>query len=121
MNNPAGLSRTGGNPMADPLSEPTVVPISPAVAGALNDAAPSAHEQSPTTDHNAGSKTSRDVENPWQPGVQPRDGQQPLRVRDIRVGNKDGRGLPITHIYAMQLDQYGIYHAGEVMVQFADD
>ncbi len=61
------------------------------------------------------------MENPWQPGVQPRDGQQPLRVRDIRVGNKDGRGLRITHIYATQLDEYAIYQAGEVMVQFADD
>ena len=91
--------------MAEQLSEPTVVPISPAVAEVMNqvagevDATPSAREQDPATEHNAGANTSRDVENdtaaPRQSAAPPQDGQQPLRVRDIRVGNKDGRGLPI--------------------------
>jgi hypothetical protein len=95
--------------MADPTSEPTVVPISPAVAGLMGedvpqaDVAPSAREQNLTTDHNADSKTSRDVLGnatslPFQPGAEPQEGQQPLRLRDIRVGNTDGRGLPITYI-----------------------
>jgi hypothetical protein len=117
--------------MAEQISEPTVVPISPAVAGVMSQiageagAAPAASEQHPITEHDAGAKTRRDVENepaaPRQPGSQSQDNQQPLRVRDIRVGNNDGRGLPITHIYAAQSDEYNIYQAGEVMVQFADD
>ena len=117
--------------MAEQLSEPTVVPISPAVAEVMNqvagevDATPSAREQDPATEHNAGANTSRDVENdtaaPRQSAAPPQDGQQPLRVRDIRVGNKDGRGLPITQIYATQSNEYSIYQAGELMVQFADD
>jgi hypothetical protein len=79
--------------MANPISE-IVVPISPVLSGVVNEAVS---------------------------GAQSQDGQQPLRLRDIRVGNKDGRGLLITQIYAIQSDEYGIYQAGEVMVQFADD
>jgi hypothetical protein len=117
--------------MPEQISEPTIVPISPVVARVMSqdagevDVARSARGQDPATEHNGGAKTSRDVENdtaaPRQSGSQPQDGQQPLRVSDIRVGNKDGRGLPITHIYAAQSDEYSIYQAGEVMVQFADD
>jgi hypothetical protein len=86
------------------MTEPTVVPINPAAAEAIDAAAPPAREQDLSTNH----------------GPQP-DGQHPIRLRDIRVGNTDGRGLPITHIYATQSDEYSIYQAGEVMVQFADD
>ena len=42
-------------------------------------------------------------------------------MRDIRVGSKDGRGVPITQIYAAESGKYAIYQAGEVMVHFADD
>jgi hypothetical protein len=75
--------------MANPISDTTVVPISPALAGVVNedvlckdDTAPSVREEAPITDYHA--KTNRDVENapavPWQSGAQPQDGQQPLRV-----------------------------------------
>ena len=115
--------------MAEQTSEMTVVPISPAVAGVMSQdgqeagAAPSAREQDPAIAQNDGAKTSRDENTaaPGQPGAQPQDGEQPLKLRDIRVGNRDGRGIPITYIYASQSNEYSIYQAGEVMVQFADD
>jgi hypothetical protein len=44
-----------------------------------------------------------------------------FKLKDVQVGRKDGRGLPITQIYAFQSDEYAIYQAGEVMVHFADD
>jgi hypothetical protein len=117
--------------MADPISEPTIVPISPAVAEAMNEGvqkdeeAPSARAEDPTTGQSPGSKASRDAEAaaavPRQTDAQPKDGQQPFTLRDIRVGNKDGRGVPITQIYAAESGKYAIYQAGEVMVHFADD
>jgi hypothetical protein len=58
---------------------------------------------------------------PRQADAQGQDRQQPFRLGDIRVGNKDGRGIPITQIYALQSDEYAIYQAGGVMVHFADD
>jgi hypothetical protein len=115
--------------VADPKPELTV--ISAAEAGVISesvrkgDEAPSAREQHATADQNTVSKTSRDLETgsaiSGQADTQPQDSQQRFRLRDIRVGNKDGRGLPITQIYAMQSDEYAIYQAGEVMVHFADD
>jgi hypothetical protein len=47
--------------------------------------------------------------------------QKALTLEDIRVGNVDGRGNRITLIYVAQVDEYVIYQAGEVMVQYADD
>ena len=117
--------------MADTISEPTIIPISPAVAEAMNEGvhtdeeAHSVREQDPTTGQSPGSKASRDAEAapvaPPQPDAQPKDGQQPFTLRDIRVGDKDGRGVPITQIYAVESGKYAIYQAGEVMVHFADD
>jgi hypothetical protein len=52
-----------------------------------------------------------------QPDAQPQTSQQPVRLKDIRVGNKDGRGVPVTQIYAVQSDEYAIYQAGEAMVR----
>ena len=106
-------------------SEPTVVPISPAMAGVVDEdgrrdnVTPLASQQYPAVDQNANSQTSRDGKKATRAQLQ--DGQQSRRLRDIRVGNKDGRDLPIKHIYAAQSDEYSIYQAGEVMVQFADD
>jgi hypothetical protein len=117
--------------MAEPISEPTIVPISPAVAEAMNEGvhedeeAPSAREQDPTASQDRGLKAARDAEIaaavPRQPDAQPKDGQPPFTLRDIRVGNKDRRGVPITQIYAAESGKYAIYQAGEVMVHFADD
>ena len=56
-----------------------------------------------------------------QPDAQPQASQQAVRLNDICVGNKDGRGVPITQIYPVQSDEYAIYQAGQVMVHFADD
>src|SRR3984893_4212167 len=117
--------------MADAISEPTIVPISPAVAEAMNEGvhkdgeARSARAEDPTTDQRPGSKASRDAEAapvaPRPPDAQPQDGQQPFTLRDIRVGNKDGRGISRTQIYAAESGKYAIYQAGEVMVHFADN
>ena len=98
--------------MADPIPETTVVPISAAVAGAMDegmgrddDNAPSAREQDRRGDGPAATRPNGSVEPvlavPTQPDAQPQDGQQPFRLRDIRVGNKDGRGFQITRIYAV--------------------
>jgi hypothetical protein len=117
--------------MAEPISEPTIVPISPAVAEAMNEGvhkdeeAPSAREQDQTAGQNRSLKAARDAETaaavPPQPDSQPKDGQRPFTLRDIRIGNNDGRGVPITQIYAAESGKYAIYQAGEVMVHFADD
>jgi hypothetical protein len=47
--------------------------------------------------------------------------KQAFTLRDIRVGNKDGRGVPITQIFAAESEKYAIYQASEVMVHFADN
>src|SRR5215471_4247488 len=115
--------------MPDSLSEPTIVPISPAVAEAIAEGihkdgeAPSASEQDSAADRRAGSKASQDSEPvpAVPPQVNAQDRQQPFRLGDIRVGNKDRRGIAITHIYAAQSEEYAIYQAGGVMVHFADD
>jgi hypothetical protein len=117
--------------MADPIPETTVVPISAAMAGAMNDSvhmddeAPSVREQVRRVDSPAASMPNGSAEPvlavPTQPDAQPQDGQQPFKLRDIQVGNKDGRGFQITRIYAVQSDEYAIYQAGEVMVHYADD
>ena len=75
------------------MADTTVVPITPAVAEAIDEAAPPARGP---------------------------DGHHPFRLKDVRVGNKDGRGVPVTYIYATA-DEYSIYHAGEVIIQFSDD
>ena len=94
--------------MADTIFEPTVVPISPVLAGTMNEAV--------VKDDGAPSTRGQD------PAVAVRDvGPATFTLKDIRVGNKDGRGIPITQIYAAQSEEYVIYQAGEVMVHFADD
>ena len=54
-------------------------------------------------DEEARSAVNRDAQAipavPRQPDAQPQTGQQPFTLRDIRVGSKDGRGVPITQIY----------------------
>ena len=55
------------------------------------------------------------------PGLDAERVQKALTLEDIRVGNVDGRGNRITLIYVAQVDEYAIYQAGEVMVQYADD
>jgi hypothetical protein len=89
--------------MADPISEMTVVPISAAVAGTLNDGvrpddeAPSAREQDPKGDGPATARPKGSVEPvptaPTQADALLQDGQQPIRLKDIKVGIKDGRGF----------------------------
>jgi hypothetical protein len=105
--------------MADTAPEPTVVPISPAVAEAINEGirndgeTPSAREQTLTADRGADPRLSQNSEPvraiPRQADPQGQDRPQPFRLGDIRVGNKDGRGIFITQIYAVQSDEYAIY------------
>jgi hypothetical protein len=52
---------------------------------------------------------------------QVQDTQQSFKLKNVQVGNKDGRGLPITQVYAVQSGDYAVYQAGEVMVHFADE
>jgi hypothetical protein len=99
--------------MADPIAETTVVPITAAVAGAMNEGAPtddneasSAHEQDRTGDGPAAASPKGDVEPAPavlpQPDAQKEQGPQSLTLKDVNVGNKDGRGFQITRIYAVQ-------------------
>jgi hypothetical protein len=115
--------------MPDPISETTVVPINPAVAEAMHEGVlehdqPSSAREQALTEQGADPKASQGLAAaavPLQPDIQSQPGQQLFTLADIRVGNKDGRGLPITYIYAFQPDEYAVYQAGEVMVHFADD
>jgi len=117
--------------MADPIPETTVVPISAAVAGAMNDSirphddAPSVREQDRRGDRPAASKPDGDAEPasaiPPRPDAPKEEAPQAFTLKDIKVGIKDGRGFQITRIYAVQSDEYAIYQAGEVMVHYADD
>ena len=118
--------------MADPIPETTVVPISAAVAGAMNEGAgpddakaPSACEQDGRGDGPAAARPNGGVEParavPPHPDAQKDEAPQAFTLKDIKVGIKDGRGFQITRIYAVQSDEYAIYQAGEVMVHYADD
>ena len=123
--------------MAD--AEPTVVSIHAASAGTIHEAehqiegAGAKAEQDATA--TAGtlnpSRGENDKAGASHANDEARDGLPTLRIKDIRVGKEDSRGLPITYIYATQSDEYAIYQAGEVkagkmklgevMVQFADE
>src|SRR5438105_5480262 len=118
--------------MVEPITEPTVVPLNTALAQAVregvaaeNDQIHSALEENRNADNASDSTPDRGLEPQAeglrQPVPQPPDDQQPFTLRDIRVGKKDGRGVPITQIYAAESGKYAIYQAGEAMVHFADD
>jgi hypothetical protein len=118
--------------MADPITEQTVIPLNSAVAEAIRegvdadaDQIQSAPEQNRSAGDPVNSPPDRRVEpqakDPQQRDTQPPYAQQPYRLKDIQIGKPDGRGLPITYIYAVQSDEYAIYQAGEAMVHFADD
>jgi hypothetical protein len=106
--------------MTDTITERTVVPLNAAVATKEGVAAENDQTLS-TLEQNQSASTSDRAAEPQAEGPQKRDSQPPSRLIDIQVDNKDGRGLPITYIYAFQSDEYAIYQAGEVMVHFADD
>lgn len=116
--------------MADPNPEPVVVPISNAVADAINEGArtagefPAFHSLDSPADQDPGSNARPDKDPaaavPSLRGVQPRNEPQPFPLKDIQVGKQDGRGIPITHVYAAQADDYAIYQAGDVMIHLAD-
>jgi hypothetical protein len=111
--------------MAEPTTEPTVVPH-PAVAQAAKEAnaaegwqTHSALEHDPRPGGTVASSTDQGPE--LQAPGSPPDSGKPFSLKDIQVGKPDGRGLPITYIYAVEDNEYAIYQAGEVMVHFADD
>jgi hypothetical protein len=95
--------------MADAIPEQTVIPLNAAVAAGDPVNSP------PDRGVKAQSK------GPQQRDSQPPDAQRSFMLQDIQIGKLDGRGHPITYIYAVQSEEYGIYQAGEVMVHFADD
>jgi hypothetical protein len=116
--------------MTDTITDRTVVPFGVAEAtkeglAAEDGQTHSALEQKPGAGDPVASAPDRgeepQAENPQKPDSERPDAQQPLRLKDIQVGNTDGRGFKITRIYAVQSDEYAIYQAGEVMVHFADD
>lgn len=82
-------------------------------------------EQVGTCQYLAVSKPRRDVEpyttDSGKPDHPIGEGAQPVRLKDVLVGNRDGRGFRITRVYAVQPDEYAIYKADEVMIHFADE
>jgi hypothetical protein len=115
--------------MADPDPNPTVVPLNPALAearteggGTGDDQARASRGQGRMTE-DPFSNPDRSVE-PQPPSPQKSASEPPgaaLRIKDIQVNKSDARGLLITHVYAVQSDEYAVYKSGQVMVQFADD
>lgn len=95
--------------MADAIPEQTVIPLNAAVAA--GDPVNSPPDRG----------VKAQAKGPQQRDSQPPDAQRSFMLQDIQIGKLDGRGHPITYIYAVQSDEYGIYQAGEVMVHFADD
>ncbi|HME22269.1 MAG TPA: hypothetical protein VKI44_13170 [Acetobacteraceae bacterium] len=118
--------------MSDTLTDRIVVPLTSAAAQATTECASAANDQTRSAadqDQRAGDGAASipdrgerpSVECQRQPGPPPPDIQPPFRLKDIQIGRPDGRKVPITHIYAVQDDEYAIYQAGEVMVHYADD
>jgi hypothetical protein len=117
--------------MADAINEQTVIPLNSAVAEAIREGVDDADQihSAPEQNRSAGDplnpppdrRVEPQAKDPQQRDAQPPYAQQPHRLKDIQIGKPDGRGLPITYIYAVQSDEYAIYQAGEVMVHFADD
>jgi multisubunit Na+/H+ antiporter MnhB subunit len=117
--------------MPEPTTELTVVPH-PAVTQAAKETSAaeggqtnSTPEQNPRLGDAVMSTAEQGVE-PKAPVsgytvAQPPDSEKPFSLKDIQVGKPDGRGLPITYVYAVEDNEYAIYQAGEVMVHFADD
>src|SRR5271170_5500160 len=117
--------------MTDAMTEQTVIPLKSAVAEAIKEGVAAGADQmrsAPEQNRSAGDPVNSpsdlgaepQAKGPLQRGSQPPDAQQSSRLKDIQIGKPDGRGLPITYIYAVQSNEYAIYQAGEVMVHFAD-
>lgn len=47
-------------------------------------------------------------------------GGRRFKVADVMLGKPDARGVEVEQIYALRSDEYVIYRAGDVYVQFAD-
>jgi hypothetical protein len=127
------------------ISDRTVVPLNPSVTQATKEGVAEKRDQ---TDSALEQKSAGDLvastpdrgiqrvadgvshtitvsesqaECPGRSDPHPVDARRPSRLKNIQIRKRDSRGLPITHIYAAQADEYVIYCAGEVMVHFADD
>jgi hypothetical protein len=110
--------------MPETISDRTVVPINPSVAQATKEGLAEERDQTRSAlEQKAGDLVAVEsqAEGPGQSDPHPPDARQPSRLKNIQIGRLDSRELPITYIYAAQADEYVIYHAGEVMVHFADD
>jgi hypothetical protein len=111
--------------MTELTVEPTVVPH-PAVAQAVKEGiAAEGGQNLSTLEHRPGAPVPVTTERCAEPKVpghsQLPDTEKAVGLKDIQVGKLDGRRLEITYVYAIEDSEYAIYHAGEVMVQFADD
>jgi hypothetical protein len=113
-------------------TDTTNVTLTSHTSGAVREGAPTANGQlhpAPEGERIAGdpptSNTRLDVgastRDPGKSDPRNEGPRQALALTDIKVGNLDGRGVQITYVYAAQANEYAIYHAGDVMVQFADD
>jgi hypothetical protein len=97
-------------------TEPTMIPISPAVAKARNDSiaigsdqAQAALEQNRSTDGaSLGSYEDQGLHLAGLQKADPHISDSPssFRINDIQVGKPDGRGVTITHVYAAQSKEY---------------
>jgi len=119
--------------MTDAVTEQTVIPLNSAVAEAIREGVITDNDQThstPEQNRNAANPIQsppdpaveqEQTKNPQRRDSQPPDARQPSRLKDIRIGKPDSRGVPITYLYAVESDEYAIYQAGEVIVHFADD
>ena len=106
--------------MSDQTADPTVIPITSSFARGANEDKRQGDEVSFAPPQNSTANPNGDPASRTSRGAQFEDDQS-IRLSDIRLHGKDGRGMCIKYIYAHS-DDYVIYHAGdEVMVQFADD
>jgi hypothetical protein len=117
--------------MPDAATDTANVNLTSLVAGAVRESLPNenghlhpAPEPNRSTDGPASSKPGPNLQlstGPQKPEPWNQEPRQATTLKDIKRGNLDSRGVPITYVYAAQADEYAIYQAGEVMIQFADD
>jgi hypothetical protein len=106
--------------MSEAMTDRTVVPLIGVAVQAAKEAETTASDRTQSAldqDHHADDLLA----SARRPEPPPPDAPQRFSLKDIQIGKPDGRKIPISHIYAVQDDEYAIYQAGDVMVHFADD
>ena len=109
--------------MSDAATDTVVVPINAAVAQPAQEktASENVSAQDAASALTSGRSAPHPADAPLSSDLQLKPANAVFQLKDIQVGKTDGRGLKITQVYAVQTDDYAIYRACDVMVQFADD